>query len=45
VSLASGDECYYDLLAVEKDATDAQIKKGYEQFLGLTSLPVPQVML
>ena len=29
VSLASGDECYYDLLAVEKDATDAQIKKGY----------------
>mmetsp|Transcript_15682 Transcript_15682/g.37885 ORF Transcript_15682/g.37885 Transcript_15682/m.37885 type:complete len:426 (-) Transcript_15682:155-1432(-) len=29
VSLASGDECYYDLLGVEKDATDAQIKKGY----------------
>jgi len=29
VTLASGDDDYYDLLGVTKDATDAQIKKGY----------------
>lgn len=29
VTLASGDECYYDLLGVEKTASESDIKKGY----------------
>ena len=29
VTLASGDECYYDLLGVEKGCSDSEIKKGY----------------
>ena len=29
VTLASGDSCYYDLLGVEKTATESDIKKGY----------------
>eukprot|EP00802_Teleaulax_amphioxeia_P009483 Tamp_09500.p2 GENE.Tamp_09500~~Tamp_09500.p2 ORF type:complete len:448 (+),score=135.03 Tamp_09500:503-1846(+) len=29
VTLASGDACYYDLLGVEKGASESEIKKGY----------------